>query len=142
LSAYADTSFLFSLYVLDANSPYAASRMRRMPLPLIVTTFGELELANALQLRLFRRELPTTKTRAAYAAFRDDVSAGILAIKPMPAEVFAAARLLAQKWTKRFGTRTLDIIHVASALALEAESFHTFDDRQRRLARAVKLTVT
>jgi len=141
LSAYADTSFLVSLYVLDANSPEAASRMRRMLLPLIVTPFGELELANALELRLFRRELPAAKTRAAYAAFRDDVTAGILAIKPMPSDVYAEARRLAQKWTKTFGTRTLDIIHVASAIALEAESFHTFDERQRRLAKAVKLTV-
>jgi predicted nucleic acid-binding protein len=141
LSAYADTSFLVSLYSPDANSLEAASRMRRMPLPLIVTPFGELELANALQLQLFRRELTAAETRAAYAAFRDDVTAGILAIKPMPAEVYAEARRLAQKWTKTFGTRTLDIIHVASALALGADNFHTFDERQRRLADAVKLTV-
>ncbi len=116
--------------------------MRRIPLPVIVTPFGELELATALQLRLFRRELPSAKTRAAYAAFRDDVNAGILAIKPMPPEVYAEARRLAQKWTRMLGTRTLDIIHVASAMALEAESFHTFDERQRRLAKAVKLAVT
>jgi predicted nucleic acid-binding protein len=141
LSAYADTSFLVSLYILDTNSPEAALRMQRMPLPVIVTPFGELELANALQLRLFRRELPAAKTRAAFAVFRHDVATGVLAITPMPDEVYGQARLLAQKWTRRFGTRSLDIIHVASALALEAESFHTFDERQRRLAKAVKLTV-
>ena len=115
--------------------------MRRVPLPVIVTSFGELELANALQLRLFRRELPGAQIRAAYAAFRDDVNAGIFAIKPMTEDVYAQARRLAQRWTRTLGTRTLDIIHVASALALEAKSFHTFDERQRRLAKAVKLTV-
>jgi predicted nucleic acid-binding protein len=141
LSAYADTSFLVSLYILDTNSPEAALRMQRTPLPMIVTPFGELELANALQLRLFRRELPAAKIRAAFAVFRHDVAAGILAMGPMPDEVYAQARLLAQKWTRRFGTRTLDVIHVASALALGAESFHTFDERQRRLAKAVKLIV-
>lgn len=114
--------------------------MQRMALPVIVTTFGELELANALQLRLFRRELPAAKVRAAYGAFREDVAAGILAIKAMPDEVYAEARRLARKWTRTFGTRTLDIIHVASALALGAEAFHTFDERQRRLAKAVRLT--
>jgi predicted nucleic acid-binding protein len=141
LSAYADTSFLVSLYIPDANSAEAASRMRRISLPVIVTPFGELELTNALQLRLFRRELPAAKTRAAYSAFRDDVANDFLAIKPIPDEVFAQARRLAQRWTRTFGTRTLDIIHVASALALGAEAFHTFDERQRRLAKAVKLTV-
>jgi predicted nucleic acid-binding protein len=115
--------------------------MRRMPLPLIVTSFGELELANALQLRVFRLELPAAKTRAAYTAFRDDVTAGIVAIKTMPDEVYEQAQRLARKWSRTIGTRTLDIIHIASALALGADSFHTFDDRQHRLAQAVKLTV-
>jgi predicted nucleic acid-binding protein len=109
--------------------------------PVIVTPFGELELTNALQLRLFRHELLASQTRAAYSAFRDDVTAGIFAIKPMSDEVYEQARRLAQRWTRTLGTRTLDIIHVASALALAAESFHTFDERQRRLAKAVKLTV-
>jgi predicted nucleic acid-binding protein len=139
LTAYADTSFLVSLYTPDANSAEAAARMRRIPLPVIITSFGELELANALQLRLFRRELPAANTRAAYAAFRDDVTAGVLAIKPMLDEIYAVARRLSEKWTRTYGTRTLDIIHVASALALGAETFHTFDDRQLRLAKAVKL---
>jgi predicted nucleic acid-binding protein len=140
LSAYADTSFLVSLYTPDANSAVAASRMRRMALPVITTPFGELELANALQLRLFRRELPAAQIRAAYAAFRDDVTAGVFVIKPMSEEVYAQARRLAQRWTRTLGTPTLDIIHVASAIALGAEAFHTFDERQRALARAVRLT--
>lgn len=141
MTAYADTSFLVSLYTPDVNSLEAASRMRRMALPVITTRFGELELANALQLRLFRRELLAANTRAAYAAFHDDVTAGILVIKPMSEEVYSQARRLAQRWTRTLGSRTLDIIHVASAMALGAEAFHTFDERQRRLAKAAKLTV-
>ncbi len=141
MSAYADTSFLISLYTPDNNSFEAVSRMRRMAQPVIVTQFGELELANALQLRLFRRELLAAQTRAAYGAFRDDVTAGIFVFKPMSDEVYAQARRLAQQWTRTLGNRTLDIIHVASGLALAAESFHTFDEKQRRLAKAVKLTV-
>ena len=35
--------------------------------------------------------------------------------------------------------RTLDTLHVASALELGAERFWTFDDRQAKLARAVGL---
>jgi hypothetical protein len=48
LSAYADTSFLASLYVLDGGSVPAAARMERTKLPLLITPFGELELTNAL----------------------------------------------------------------------------------------------
>jgi len=35
----------------------------------------------------------------------------------------------------RLGTRTLDILHVASASILEADAFHSFDRNQKRLAR-------
>jgi predicted nucleic acid-binding protein len=39
------------------------------------------------------------------------------------------------------GTRTLDTLHVAAALALGAKEFWTFDDRQAKLATAVGLNV-
>jgi predicted nucleic acid-binding protein len=39
----------------------------------------------------------------------------------------------------RLGNRTLDTLHVASALELKAERFWTFDDRQAKLARAAGL---
>jgi predicted nucleic acid-binding protein len=37
------------------------------------------------------------------------------------------------------GCRSLDIIHVASAVELERKTFLAFDERQRKLARAVGL---
>jgi len=33
----------------------------------------------------------------------------------------------------------LDILHVTAAMVLEADSFHTFDDRQKKLAKAAGL---
>ncbi len=137
MSAYADTSFLASLYIPDSNSARAAHRMRRIELPVFLGSLGELELINALRLRLFRKELNPAEVRAALAMFRDDLRNGIVGVTPMPDEVFAQAERLASKHTAQLGTRTLDILHVACALALRAESFHTFDDRQKRLAAAV-----
>jgi predicted nucleic acid-binding protein len=57
LSAYADTSFIVSLYVPDANSAEAARRMQQLSLPVLITPLSELELVNALQLQLFRQEV-------------------------------------------------------------------------------------
>ncbi len=139
MSAYADTSFLASLYTPDSNSLEAASRMERAPLPVFLTPLGELELINALQLRLFRGEFRLPEVRAAHGAFRADLHNGVLAMKPLPEAVYAQAERIAGRWTAKLGTRTLDIIHVASALALEADTFQTFDDRQRKLARAMGL---
>jgi hypothetical protein len=39
----------------------------------------------------------------------------------------------------RLGTRTLELIHVASALALDADTFSAFDNNRKRLARATGL---
>lgn len=139
MSGYADTSFLASLYLSEPNSIEAADRMQRLQLPLLLTTLSELELVNALQLRLFRRELNTAQSRSAYAAFRGDLNAGIFTIEPVPQTIYADSIRLASIWTRKLGSRTLDIIHVAAALRLKADSFHTFDTHQKNLARAVGL---
>jgi predicted nucleic acid-binding protein len=139
LSAYADTSFVASLYMPDSNSARAAQRMRRLPLPLLIGSLGEVELSNAFRLRVFRSEMRSAEARAGLAAFHEDLRNGIIAVKPMTDQMFAAAERLASRWTARLGTRTLDILHVACAIALDAESFHTFDARQRRLAAAAGL---
>ena len=139
MSAYADTSFIFSLYVSDSNSTEAAKRIERLPLPVSITPLGELELVNALQLRVFRKELLPAEIHAAHAAFRADLGNGVLLMRPLMETIYGEASRIATKWVARLGTRTLDIIHVACALAMEAETFSTFDERQAKLARAVGL---
>lgn len=136
MSAYADTSFLVSLYTPDANSVRAATLMKHFRQAVFLTPFGELELTNALELRIFRRELTSAEVRAAHSAFRQDLESGVFSRKPMPATVYHRAKLIASKRTARLGVRTLDILHVASALALRAETFYTFDANQRKLAEA------
>jgi predicted nucleic acid-binding protein len=57
----------------------------------------------------------------------------------------AALRLaeeLANEHNAALGTRSLDSLHVAWALAVEATQFVTGDERQARLAKAVRLPVT
>ncbi len=138
MSAYADTSFLASLYIPDSNSAAAAAEMANLSLPLLVTPLGELELENAIQLRVFRKQFADLRHRP-QGAFNVDMEAGLLLIKPMSEPMYTEARRLALRWTPRLGNRTLDILHVASAIVLGADSFHTFDDRQKKLAKAAGL---
>jgi predicted nucleic acid-binding protein len=141
LSVYADTSFLASLYVLDANSALAAAHMKRAQLPLLITPLGELELTNAISLRLFRKEMPSAMVKAAYALARKDVRDGVVLIRALPSTAYERAKQIARKHTPRLGTRTLDLLHVASALLLEADGLWTFDSRQAKLAAAEGLRV-
>jgi predicted nucleic acid-binding protein len=141
LNIYADTSFLVSLYVLDANSAQASAQMKQAKLPILLTAFGELELTNAIALRLFRKELLPSKRKAAQALLAKDLVDGVLSMKPLPARIFERAQQIARNRTPQLGTRTLDVLHVASALLLEAKAFYTFDRNQGKLAVAEGLLV-
>lgn len=137
MSAYVDTSFLVSLYTPDSKSTQAFTAIERLAPPLSIMPLGELELVNALRLRLFRKELRPLQVLRSYRLFRRDLSGGIVTIEETPDAVYADAKRIASRWSTKLGTRTLDILHVASALALRADRLITFDLRQRRLAEAV-----
>lgn len=131
-----------SLYAPDMNSERAIERMEKTaPSALVLTEFSEFELSNGLQLRVFRREITNEQVAAALAGFERHVQTGRIAMRPMTAEIYSTARDLAMRWTHRFGTRALDVLHVASALTLDADSFHTFDKRQATLAKAAGLKI-
>jgi len=57
------------------------------------------------------------------------------------AKVFAISLDLSANHTKSIGSRLLDMIHVASALAMGAGRFFTFDAKQSQLASAAGLQI-
>jgi predicted nucleic acid-binding protein len=133
---YADASFLISLFITDANSEAALEGVRLAALPFALTPFGRLELTNAIHLRHFRREITPAEAKGVLDSVASDFVAGALSCIPVPAAMFEHAEALAAKHTGRLGVRSLDVLHVAVALELQAEAFLTFDRRQARLARA------
>jgi len=141
LNVCPDTSFLFSLYVPDANSSAAAAIMKRIKPPLLATDFAEFEFINALNWRIFRKELSSSEVQAVQLSFSKDVQDGLIRILPISAATFGHARRIAGTRTRLLGTRALDVLHVASALALRASSFCTFDKNQAKLATALGLRI-
>ena len=101
-----------------------------------MTQLGELELTNALELRVFRKEATPAEIRRALRKFEEHTRGGVFELEPVPATVYERARQIARKQTAILGLRTLDILHVASALLLQAQRFWTFDQRQSELAKA------
>ena len=99
MSAYADTSFLGSLYLQDANAPEAAREMARAKLPLFITPLTEVELTNALSLQVFRGELKATEAHAAEGLFQTDVANRVFEVKPLsPAIIEKAPPQRAPPW--------------------------------------------
>ena len=142
MTAYPDTGFLCSLYAPDAHTPRAVKRMKRQRLPLAWTWLHQLELRNALRLRVFRREIVAPQRDACFNMVLADLAGGILVVATPPlAEMTTEAGRLSALHSETLGTRTLDILHVAAALVLGLTELLTFDARQAALARAVSLKV-
>ena len=138
--AYADTGFLVSLYSRDGHSAAARTLVGSKPV-FILTPLGEAEFTNALELRVFRKEWRRREARLVHELFLQHQAAGILRAQPLNSEVWEKALVLARRYSAKLGTRTLDLLHVASVLILRPDVFYTFDKRQRKLAKVERLRV-
>jgi hypothetical protein len=142
MTAYADTGFLCSLYAPDAHTDRALARMRRQALPLPLTWLHQLEFRNALRLRVFRKEITASQRDASLNTLLADIATGVLATAaPKLGEVLTEAERLSALHSETIGTRSLDILHVSSALVLGVSVFLAFDQRQIALAKAAGLSV-
>ncbi len=141
MTAYADTSFLASLYGMDVNSTQAARQVGTLRPSFVVTPFGELEFITAFEAVAFRKALSAAEMEASMRAFQDDLAAGVLGRRPVPQDAFARAISLSKLYARALGTRTLDLLHVAIALELDAEVFFTFDKDHAKLAKRAGLAV-
>lgn len=139
--AYADTSFLVSLYGNDPNAIRAVREFQQSRPTVLITPFNELEFVTAFEAIVFRKIASTAEVEATIRAFHSDIEIGALRRHSMPVRAFEQATSLSRRYTKTLGCRTLDILHVGIAVELEVEAFLTFDKEQGVLARHAGLTV-
>ena len=138
MSVYADSSFLASVYVSDAHTSEAVRLIARKP-DIWLTPFHEAEIAHVISQGVFRARFSPREADLAAQSFQCDCDTGIWQRIAFPPNAFAASVSLARRYGPRIGSRTLDSVHVACALELKAERFWTFDERQRKLAKATGL---
>lgn len=139
MSIYLDSSFLISLYSADGNTSIAIDTVRVVRQPLLITVLTELEFVNGLGLQVFRKQIFPAEAQLSNDTFERNLQNGAFQLKPLPENVFERSRSLSRKTTPQRGTRAADLLHVAAALELGATAFYSFDLRQRKLARSVKL---
>jgi predicted nucleic acid-binding protein len=133
--AYADTSFLYSLYGHDANSAKARSMGNALKVPLAFTPLQRHELRNAFRLAVFRKVMTVERCEAVLAEIEADTKVGVLVETPVSwAEAYTEAEALSAAHSKTLGTRGFDVLHVAAAVALGTKNFLTYDARQKALA--------
>ncbi len=114
-----ETSFLFSLYGNDANSPRAVRWAAKGTVPITLSQYNPFELGNALRFAEFRGVIRHGEAAMAWAQFEAAVQAGRLLKLPCNlADVLDEATRLSATHTLAGGHRGFDILHVAAALVL------------------------
>jgi predicted nucleic acid-binding protein len=138
---YFDSSALLPLYVPEPFSAAARQAVRdakQVP----YTALHRLEVTNALELLVGRRTISAAEHRAVLEQLRDDLQSDRLLPLALDLErVLADAADLSRRHSARYLSRSLDLLHVASAHLALCSAFVSADDRQLRVAKATGLTV-
>lgn len=131
----ADTSFLFSLYGNDCNTPPAVAWCALNNRAIVISAFNRFELGNALRFAECRSLLETGEAARHLQLFQNAIADGRIIAKTCNlADVLAEATRLSSRHTLTGGHRGFDILHVAAAKIIGATHFLTFDTNQRKLA--------
>ena len=149
MNAFADTSLLCALYREQDNSREADRLMQRESAPVHVSSLVLFEFRQSVRLQAFRfskdrtQGFSRTEAHRVLETVQANIVAGRLLIPPIEdwAKVHSIAEELSAQHTATNGIRSLDLLHVATALHLKAGSFLTFDTRQAALAKAAGLRV-
>ncbi len=138
MTIYADTSFFVSLYLADQHTSEAEHLLEVRP-ALWMTPLHVAEWTHAIELHVFRKALSRTQADRVIESFNQHRERGLWKQGGLSDEAWDLCGELARRHGARLGMRTLDTLHVASALELKSERFWTFDNRQAKLALAVGL---
>ena len=139
---YADTGFLVSLYLPETTTLKAASEISRITQPLAFTPWLRLELRNALNFAVARQRMTLVERDEVWKQIESQLRQGFFVdVVPSTAQIHSKALELSDRHTLSLATRSLDLLHIATALIVSAQTFYSFDERQRQAASAEGLTV-
>jgi len=146
--AYPDTSYLCALFRTQDNSPEATRYWQGMSEPLHVTTLLEFEFLQSIRLQVWlqgqdrRKGYGQREADAMIAQWELTLAGGSIKMAPYDMhDVLRYAATLSSTYSSQGGHRTLDVLHVATAIHLGAREFLTFDAPQKKLATAAGLQV-
>ena len=146
MKPYADSNFFTRFYLHFPDSEIATGLLQgaveQIETPISVTWLHRMEVINAFQQQIYSSQvyeqprITSEQAAIAQARFREDlVRANFL--RPIilnQEELLTQVEDLSLRHTARHGFRIYDVIHVASALLLECDTFWSFDAKACRLA--------
>lgn len=147
MQLYADTNFITRLFLERPETNLAETMLAQARAshsgPLPITWLIRIETINAFEQSVFvsrtvggPRVNPESAAMA-QASFSDDLKrASFLLARELPLDdLMDKAVEFALRHTAKHGFRAYDLLHVASAIVLRCDTFWSFDERARKLAR-------
>lgn len=138
---YLDTSALLKLYIREEGSVEVQNLVAGQFDPLPVWEIQEMEFVNALNLKVFWRDITPKQAEQQQDLFEQRKGRGLYFMPEIArSELMGIFRRLTRD-TPKLGCRTMDILHVSCAIQLEVDSFVSFDERQTKLAKKAGLAI-
>ncbi|GHC46572.1 type II toxin-antitoxin system VapC family toxin [Roseibacillus persicicus] len=141
MKCYPDTSFLCAVYREQVHSKQADAWMAQNTEPISIAGLLALEFRQSVRLQGWIHERNPSQgfsmfeTDAMLRDFQSDLASGLWKmVSPDWAAIHYIAETISSKHTAVSGNRLADILHLATAIHLGAETFLSFDKRQQALA--------
>ena len=144
MRAYADSSFLVSLYIPEAHrTPVAIAYMEKHREALPFTPQHRLEVRNAVRLLVWSGRITANDRSRALREMESDLDAELfLSHVPLNyTHTYRRAERIGAAHSEAVGCRSSDLFHVAVAVELGFKNLLTFDHKQRELAQRAGLKV-
>jgi len=143
LIAYPDPSLLCALYRTQDHSERAVAYRRAMSESLHVTRLLLWEFRQSVRFQAFRHSnnrhvgYPPHEAEKMLSDLGDDISDGFVTMVEIDfINILVTGERISKARTFAGGHRSFDILHVATAIELEAKEFLSFDANQNALAAA------
>jgi predicted nucleic acid-binding protein len=141
---YWDTSSILKLYAEEHDSVYwQAIALAQRP-PLLASALARVEMAFALRQKERRGQLASGAANALQKIFESDISVGRFLLVPMGKDVLSGCLELSANAVfleNRILLRTLDGLHLATALVMRCRSIATADVRLAEASKVAGLKI-
>jgi predicted nucleic acid-binding protein len=134
---------MVALYLQQQSSLVAATFMQQHGSALPFTPWHRLEVRNAIRLAVFHGAIYPPQGKAQLKQIDADLREETLIVH-VPIDwvtVLREAEKLGAAHNESMGCRSGDLFHIAAAVEWGADRFLTFDERQKKMAKAAGLVV-
>ncbi|MCH7227448.1 type II toxin-antitoxin system VapC family toxin [Verrucomicrobiaceae bacterium E54] len=125
-----------SHFINDEHTDQARRQVQGLSGPIGISRLGVLEYQNSVWRKVGFDGFGKDHAERAIREFGEQVSKGWFLLQPVDDEtIWQRAMGLSTSYSSELKVRSLDILHVAIAMELAADSFWSFDQRQNALAK-------